>query len=124
MKPFDRGGKRDEYGKSKKSGNRKRDAKDLCSDRGKNRAGNFRKCQGSQWEANPDVVEWRADWYTEVFRWECVEYMLQSLREILGEIPLLFTFRTRQEGGEQAIALSVYQELNETGSRYETGRSD
>lgn len=26
---------------------------------------------------HPDVVEWRADWYTEVFRWECVEYMLQ-----------------------------------------------
>lgn len=61
----------------------------------------------------PDVVEWRADWYTEVFRWECVESMLQSLREILGEIPLLFTFRTQQEGGEQAIALSAYRELNE-----------
>lgn len=61
----------------------------------------------------PDVVEWRADWYTEVFRWECVEYMLNSLREILGEIPLLFTFRTQQEGGEQAIELSAYQKLNE-----------
>ena len=54
---------------------------------------------------HPDVVEWRADWYTEVFRWECVEYMLQGMREILGEIPLLFTFRTQQEGGEQAIEL-------------------
>ncbi len=62
---------------------------------------------------HPDVVEWRADWYTEVFRWECVEYMLQGMREILGEIPLLFTFRTQQEGGEQAIELLAYQELNE-----------
>ena len=60
-----------------------------------------------------NVVEWRADWYTEVFRWECVEYMLQGMREILGEIPLLFTFRTQQEGGEQAIELLAYQELNE-----------
>lgn len=62
---------------------------------------------------HPDVVEWRADWYTEVFRWECVEYMLQGMREILGEIPLLFTFRTQQEGGEQTIELLAYQELNE-----------
>ncbi len=42
-----------------------------------------------------------------------VEYMLQGMREILGEIPLLFTFRTQQEGGEQAIELLAYQELNE-----------
>ena len=69
---------------------------------------------------HPDVVEWRADWYTEVFRWECVEYMLQGMREILGEIPLLFTFRTQQEGGEQAIELLAYQELNERAAGEET----
>ena len=64
-------------------------------------------------QAKPDVVEWRADWYEEVFAFASVEYVLCNLREILGEIPLLFTFRTQAEGGEQTIKKAEYQELNE-----------
>ena len=64
-------------------------------------------------QAKADVVEWRVDWYEDVFSFECVEHVLRKLREITGEIPLLFTFRTLQEGGEQAIDAVAYRELNE-----------
>lgn len=42
---------------------------------------------------------------------------MRKLREITGEIPLLFTFRTLQEGGEQAIDAVAYRELNEKAVR-------
>lgn len=61
----------------------------------------------------PDIVEWRADWYEDVFSFACIESVLCDLRKILGEIPLLFTFRTQQEGGEQTIRGTEYRELNE-----------
>ena len=68
-------------------------------------------------QAKADVVEWRVDWYEYVFSFECVEHVLRKLREITGEIPLLFTFRTLQEGGEQAIDAVAYRELNEKAVR-------
>ena len=68
-------------------------------------------------QAKADVVEWRVDWYEDVISFECVEHVLCKLREIAGEIPLLFTFRTLQEGGEQAIDVAAYRELNEKAAR-------
>lgn len=59
-----------------------------------------------------DVVEWRADWFENVFDFPEVERVLGSLREILGNIPLLFTFRTRREGGQKDIGPEEYAELN------------
>ena len=41
------------------------------------------------------------------------EKMMEELRETLGDIPLLFTFRTLKEGGEKEIEKSVYVKLNE-----------
>ena len=41
-----------------------------------------------------DVVEWRVDWYDDVFDAEKVEETLKELRAVLGEMPVLFTFRT------------------------------
>ena len=37
---------------------------------------------------------------------------LKGLREILGETPILFTFRTRKEGGEKEIDMEAYTALN------------
>ena len=42
-----------------------------------------------------DVVEWRVDWFEGVFDFAKVEDVLKNLREVLGNIPLLMTFRTR-----------------------------
>ena len=60
-----------------------------------------------------DVVEWRADWYEEVFEANVVLDVLQELRRILGEFPLLFTFRTKKEGGEKEIDEKNYRILNQ-----------
>ena len=60
-----------------------------------------------------DVVEWRADWYEEIFEADVVLDVLQELRRILGELPLLFTFRTKKEGGEKEIDEKNYRTLNQ-----------
>ena len=59
-----------------------------------------------------DVVEWRVDWFDDVFDFAKVEDVLKDLRETLGEIPLLMTFRTSKEGGEKAIEADAYADLN------------
>lgn len=59
-----------------------------------------------------DVVEWRVDWFEDVFDFAKVEETLKELRAALGNIPLLFTFRTSKEGGEKAIEADAYAELN------------
>ncbi|MBU9725295.1 type I 3-dehydroquinate dehydratase [Diplocloster modestus] len=58
-----------------------------------------------------DIVEWRADWFTDVFVFERVNEVLVKLRKAAGDLPLLFTFRTAMEGGEKAVAAADYTEL-------------
>ena len=60
-----------------------------------------------------DIVEWRADWYQEVFDWEKMRRVLSQLRTILDDIPILFTFRTSMEGGEMEIGDQEYLQLNQ-----------
>ena len=43
-----------------------------------------------------DVVEWRVDWFEHVFEFDKVEDVLKELRAVLGNIPLLMTFRTKK----------------------------
>ena len=50
-----------------------------------------------------DVVEWRVDWFEGAFDFEKVEDVLKELRAVLGETPILMTFRTSKEGGEKSI---------------------
>ena len=59
-----------------------------------------------------DVVEWRVDWFESVFEFDKVEEVLKELRDALGNIPILMTFRTSKEGGEKAIEPEAYAELN------------
>ena len=59
-----------------------------------------------------DVVEWRVDWFENVFESDKVEDVLKDLREALGDTPILFTFRTSKEGGEKVIEPEPYKELN------------
>lgn len=59
-----------------------------------------------------DVVEWRVDWFEGVFDFAQVEDVLKDLRAVLGDIPLLMTFRTSKEGGEKSIETDKYAELN------------
>ena len=59
-----------------------------------------------------DIVEWRVDWFEDIFDFEKVEDVMKELRPILGNTPILFTFRTSKEGGEKAIEAEAYAELN------------
>ena len=64
-----------------------------------------------------DVVEWRVDWYEDIFDFAKTEETMKALREVLGETPILFTFRTSKEGGEKEIETDVYVELNQKAAK-------
>lgn len=59
-----------------------------------------------------DVVEWRVDWFEGVDDFNQVKDVLASLRDILGNTPILMTFRTSKEGGERSIEAEAYANLN------------
>lgn len=63
-------------------------------------------------EVPADVVEWRVDWYDEVEDITAVCKTAEALRSTLGDLPLLFTFRTAREGGEKEISATDYETLN------------
>ena len=69
-----------------------------------------------------DVVEWRVDFYDDVFQTEKVLETLSKLRAALGDTPLLFTFRTKKEGGEREISMESYTALNKAAA--ESGHVD
>ena len=58
------------------------------------------------------VVEWRVDFYQDVFDTAKVLDTLVKLRKALGNTPILFTFRTKKEGGEKEIGMEAYTALN------------
>ncbi|MEY8428237.1 type I 3-dehydroquinate dehydratase [Lachnospiraceae bacterium 46-15] len=59
-----------------------------------------------------DMVEWRADFFEELLNSQAVKEMLQELREILRDIPLLFTVRTKEEGGNIRLDAETYLGVN------------
>lgn len=59
----------------------------------------------------PDLVEWRADFFKDLFSPEKVTAVLEKLCGILGEIPLVFTVRTSKEGGNLRIPTEKYVRL-------------
>lgn len=62
-------------------------------------------------ESAADLAEWRADWYEERPDGGGMLPLLKELRAELGDMPLLFTFRTRKEGGEKEITPDGYERL-------------
>ena len=58
-----------------------------------------------------DIVEWRGDWYCDILKKEKVLSVLPEIRTIIGDVPLLFTFRSADEGGEQRISIKEYVDL-------------
>lgn len=59
-----------------------------------------------------DIIEWRADFYEAAPDTAQIAGTLSALKGITGEIPLLFTFRTKNEGGEKYITPTEYTALN------------
>lgn len=56
----------------------------------------------------PDILEWRVDFFDDIGNTAAVIEMARSIKQAAGEIPLLFTRRSINEGGEK-IALSEEQ---------------
>lgn len=63
-------------------------------------------------KAKPDLVEWRADFYENLSEVSKVVEEARKIKQILGDIPLLFTIRTRDEGGNAEISMENYAMLN------------
>ncbi len=63
-------------------------------------------------EIHVDVVEWRVDWFKGVEDSAQVVDVLKDLLPALDGVPLLFTFRTKNEGGNHAMSAEKYLQLN------------
>lgn len=59
-----------------------------------------------------DMVEWRADFFDELLNPQKVKEVLTMLRDTLGEAPLLFTVRTKAEGGNIRMDAEEYLQVN------------
>lgn len=70
----------------------------------------------------PDLAEWRVDCYEEGKDSEKNWEMLKTISDNLGQIPLIFTFRTAGEGGNREITFKDYVNLLKRASK--TGMAD
>ena len=59
-----------------------------------------------------DVVEWRVDHFQHVDDIEKVKQMASKIQAIIGHKPILFTFRTANEGGVYPASVEFYINLN------------
>ncbi len=59
---------------------------------------------------NPDLIEWRADFFESLDNTELVLRTIAEIRKLAGETPILFTIRSHHEGG-QVIALSEQEKV-------------
>lgn len=60
-------------------------------------------------DTKPDVLELRVDWFEAMHNVEAVISLTRDLREIIGDTVLLFTIRTRNEGGEADVSIKEYE---------------
>lgn len=62
----------------------------------------------------PDIVEWRADFFWEedgLRDFSLIMGTAKKLRIFLEDIPLLFTIRSIEEGGNAKVSLEVYESI-------------
>ncbi|WP_125980705.1 type I 3-dehydroquinate dehydratase [Loigolactobacillus iwatensis] len=65
--------------------------------------------------ARPDLIEWRLDYYQDILNFENYRETALQLNKLLGDIPLLTTFRTQKEGGGMPLSadnyVAIYQQI-------------
>ena len=69
-----------------------------------------------------DLMEWRMDWYEDVEDIAKVTELVKELRNVMGDTPLLCTFRTDKEGGVHPMSTEKYARLNKAVAA--TGNAD
>lgn len=58
-----------------------------------------------------DIIELRIDFFEDVFDNEKLLKLLESVRNVICDMALLLTFRSKKEGGEKEISSEKYMEL-------------
>lgn len=62
-------------------------------------------------KSKTDIMEFRADCYDNCFDYASLDKVLEKLAKEFTEIPIVFTFRTKGEGGSMEATISMYKEL-------------
>jgi len=64
--------------------------------------------------SSADFVEWRCDYFEGIHDRERTERLLEELRAVLDDMPLIFTYRTKAEGGvaTEDIPATEYADIN------------
>ena len=62
---------------------------------------------------NPDLIEWRVDYFEDCGDKEKVLAALNDLSHVLGDIPVIFTLRNVTEGGNANISDEIRKEVIE-----------
>ena len=62
-------------------------------------------------EARPDLLEWRVDSFAQALDPSAVCDVLGKIRKAAGPLPVLFTFRSAQEGGQKPAAPEEYARI-------------
>ncbi|MGE5626712.1 MAG: type I 3-dehydroquinate dehydratase [Solirubrobacterales bacterium] len=73
-------------------------------------------------ETSADIVEWRVDFYEHYDNLKEVINALSKVSNIIPDKPLIFTFRSKAEGGENEITSETYFKLNRAAA--ESGYAD
>lgn len=68
-------------------------------------------------DAGADIIEWRVDHFAQVREMAQVMAALAEIRGALKALPLLFTFRSKKEGGETELSDEAYFALNREAAR-------
>jgi 3-dehydroquinate dehydratase-1 len=70
-------------------------------------------------ELCPDIIEWRVDYFKDVCDLKMVKKALKTIRDIISDIPIIFTFRSSLEGGflevKDDIRFSIIEQIINTG---------
>ena len=69
-------------------------------------------------EAGADMAEWRADFFENIYDVEKVQKTLEAITDILGQLPLIFTIRTKAEGGNLQISTGDYVNIIQKVSQF------
>ena len=71
-------------------------------------------------DLNPDLVEWRVDFFENIGDVEKIKDILNQIKELTQNIPVLFTCRHQSEGGrcslDPEIRYNMFREVLETGA--------
>lgn len=62
-------------------------------------------------EMKPDIVEWRVDFYEASDNSSEIKNALEQIHNVLKDIPIIFTYRTANEGGERQPDFAEYSKL-------------